>query len=157
MNQPHDIRWKQRFQNFSRGLTLLSQALENGPSALNQLEQEGVVQRFEFTFELAWKTMKDYMEEDLDEIITAIFETLDTNIMNLVNADDKTPIEDLILWAHSLKSPAGNIGALKLANIAADLEGQFRKDSREGLDQSLTDMQLSFKQMKKLFEEFDHV
>jgi PAS domain S-box-containing protein len=101
--------------------------------------------------------LKDYMEEDLDEIITAIFETLDTNIMNLVNADDKTPIEDLILWAHSLKSPAGNIGALKLANIAADLEGQFRKDSREGLDQSLTDMQLSFKQMKKLFEEFDHV
>jgi nucleotidyltransferase substrate binding protein (TIGR01987 family) len=64
VNQPHDIRWKQRFQNFSRGLTLLSQALENGPSALNQLEQEGVVQRFEFTFELAWKTMKDYMEED---------------------------------------------------------------------------------------------
>ena len=34
----------------------------NGPSALNQLEKEGVIQRFEYCFELAWKTTKDYME-----------------------------------------------------------------------------------------------
>ena len=57
-----DVRWKQRFQNFDRGFVLLRQALENGPASLNQLEQEGVIQRFEYTFELAWKTMKDYLE-----------------------------------------------------------------------------------------------
>jgi nucleotidyltransferase substrate binding protein (TIGR01987 family) len=34
----------------------------NGPAALNQLEKEGVIQRFEYCFELAWKTTKDYME-----------------------------------------------------------------------------------------------
>lgn len=59
-----DIRWKQRFQNFDRAFVLLRDALENGPDALNQLEKEGVIQRFEFSFELAWKTLKDFMEQD---------------------------------------------------------------------------------------------
>ena len=64
MNPNPDIRWKQRFQNFDRAFVLLRDALENGPDSLNQLEKEGVIQRFEFSFELAWKTLKDYMEED---------------------------------------------------------------------------------------------
>ncbi len=58
----NDIRWKQRFQNFDRGVVLLREALENGPSALSALEKEGVIQRFEYTFELAWKTIKDFLE-----------------------------------------------------------------------------------------------
>lgn len=63
MSSNHDIRWKQRFQNFDRAYVLLRQALENGPAALNQLEKEGVIQRFEYSFELAWKTLKDWLEE----------------------------------------------------------------------------------------------
>ena len=63
MNPNADIRWKQRFQNFDRAFVLLRDALENGPAALNQLEKEGVIQRFEYCFELAWKTIKDYLEE----------------------------------------------------------------------------------------------
>ena len=62
MNPAPDIRWKQRFQNFDRAFVLLRDAMEKGPAALNQLEKEGVVQRFEYTFELAWKTLKDYLE-----------------------------------------------------------------------------------------------
>jgi nucleotidyltransferase substrate binding protein (TIGR01987 family) len=58
-----DVRWKQRFQNFDRAYVLLRDALERGPDALSLLETEGVVQRFEYTFELAWKTIKDYLEE----------------------------------------------------------------------------------------------
>ena len=58
-----DIRWKQRFQNFDRAFILLRQAMLNGPAALNPLEKEGVVQRFEYSFELAWKTVKDFLEE----------------------------------------------------------------------------------------------
>ncbi|NQX01033.1 nucleotidyltransferase substrate binding protein [bacterium] len=64
MSQNPDIRWKQRFQNFDRAFVLLRDALENGPDTLNQLEKEGVIQRFEFSFELAWKTLKDFMEQD---------------------------------------------------------------------------------------------
>ena len=59
-----DTRWKQRFQNFEKGFFLLREAVENGPVSLNKLEQEGVIQRFEYTFELAWKSMKDYLEEN---------------------------------------------------------------------------------------------
>ena len=62
MNPPPDIRWQQRLTNFERALRLLREAMANGPEALNQLEKEGVIQRFEYCFELAWKTMKDYME-----------------------------------------------------------------------------------------------
>ena len=64
MSQNPDIRWKQRFQNFDRAFVLLRDALENGPDALNQLEKECVIQRFEFSFEPAWKTLKDFMEQD---------------------------------------------------------------------------------------------
>jgi nucleotidyltransferase substrate binding protein (TIGR01987 family) len=43
---------------------LLSEALDDGVEALSQLEQEGVIQRFEYTFELAWLTLKDKLEYD---------------------------------------------------------------------------------------------
>lgn len=59
-----DIRWKQRFSNFKRAFLLLRDALEGEISDLNQLEKEGVIQRFEYTFELAWKVLKDRMEYD---------------------------------------------------------------------------------------------
>ena len=58
-----DIRWKQRFQNFSRAFNLLRLAFdERSYTELNQLEQEGAIQRFEYTWELAWKTVKDFLE-----------------------------------------------------------------------------------------------
>jgi nucleotidyltransferase substrate binding protein (TIGR01987 family) len=62
MSETLDIRWKQRFQNFDRFYVLLRSALESGPEALNALEKEGAIQRFEYCFELAWKTVKDYLE-----------------------------------------------------------------------------------------------
>ena len=62
MTPPKEIRWQQRLASFERALSLLREAMLNGPAALNQLEKEGVIQRFEYCFELGWKTSKDYME-----------------------------------------------------------------------------------------------
>ena len=59
-----DIRWKQRFANFDRAFVLLREALERGPAVLSTLEKEGVIQRFEYTFELAWKLLKDYLDAE---------------------------------------------------------------------------------------------
>jgi nucleotidyltransferase substrate binding protein (TIGR01987 family) len=59
-----EIRWHYRFQNFSRAFRRLQGALKEGAEALNELEQEGVIQRFEYTFELAWNTLKDRLEHD---------------------------------------------------------------------------------------------
>ena len=66
-----DIRWQQRLQNFGRAFTLLRSTFEDEERTFNQLELEGIIQRFEYTFELAWKTLKDKMEHDgliLDKI-----------------------------------------------------------------------------------------
>lgn len=66
-----DIRWQQRFNNFKRAFLLLREAMEYDLDRLSQLEKEGIIQRFEYTFELAWKVLKDKMENDglvLDQI-----------------------------------------------------------------------------------------
>lgn len=58
-----DIRWKQRFDNFQRALhqlTLAIRLMEQRP--LSDLEQQGLIQGFEFTHELAWNVLKDYLE-----------------------------------------------------------------------------------------------
>ena len=55
-----DIRYKQRFENFEKSFLLLKEAISiKNPSIV---EEAGVIQFFEITFELAWKMMKDYLE-----------------------------------------------------------------------------------------------
>lgn len=58
-----DIRWKQRFQNYERALERLQEALdaiEQAPD--NRLYQMATIQAFEFTIELGWKLLKDYLQ-----------------------------------------------------------------------------------------------
>lgn len=69
--QNPDIRWQQRFANFQRAFLLLRDAMDSNLPELSQLEKEGIIQRFEYTFELAWKVLKDKMENDgliLDQV-----------------------------------------------------------------------------------------
>ncbi len=68
-----DIRWLQRFNNYSKALKRLEEAIStikaNSESPNLDLLKEGLIQRFEFTHELAWKVMKDYLEyQGYDEI-----------------------------------------------------------------------------------------
>jgi nucleotidyltransferase substrate binding protein (TIGR01987 family) len=58
-----DIRWKQRFDNFQRALHQLTLAMDlKAQRPLSDLEQQGLIQGFEFTHELAWNVLKDYLE-----------------------------------------------------------------------------------------------
>lgn len=56
-----DTRWRQRFQNYEKAFKNLEEALAK--KELSKLEIAGVIQIYEFTFELAWKTLKDFLEE----------------------------------------------------------------------------------------------
>lgn len=71
-----DIRWEQRFSNFIKALDKLSQAVEyikknvsdeepiedqDWDDVLDEIIKEGLIQRFEYTHELAWNVMKDYV------------------------------------------------------------------------------------------------
>jgi nucleotidyltransferase substrate binding protein (TIGR01987 family) len=55
-----DIRWQQRFKNFKKALSSLQKFIQKG--ALNELEEQGLVKSFEYTYELAWNTLKDFYE-----------------------------------------------------------------------------------------------
>ena len=58
-----DIRWIQRFQNYRQALARLSEAVVlSRQRALSELEEQGLIQAFEFTHELAWNVLKDYLE-----------------------------------------------------------------------------------------------
>ena len=59
-----DIRWKQRFHNYCKALQTLAEAAQLAETrALSKLEQQGLIRGFEFTHELAWNVLKDYLEE----------------------------------------------------------------------------------------------
>ena len=76
MTNEGDLRWEQRFDNYQKALKKLSEAidyvkndlkvnesdLEIGDSyeVLEEIIKEGLIQRFEYTYELAWNMMKDY-------------------------------------------------------------------------------------------------
>lgn len=55
-----DIRWIQRLSHFSKALSQLSKFIEKGE--LNEFEKQGLIKAFEYTYELAWNALKDYLE-----------------------------------------------------------------------------------------------
>ena len=87
-----DIRWKQRFQNYKKALAAMKNAaMLAAGRELSVLEKQGVIQGFEFTFELAWNVMKDYLEE---QGITGIIGSKNA----IRHAFNKELIEDGEVW-----------------------------------------------------------
>jgi len=56
-----DIRWQQRFSNYEKAFLLLERALSIATPS--EVERGGIIQFYEMAFELAWKLMKDYLEQ----------------------------------------------------------------------------------------------
>ena len=104
-----NIRWQQRFSNYRKALVKLNQAVKllsdqiKREDDIDELLQEGLIQRFEYTHELAWKVMKDYAEyqgyTDIRGSRDAIRKALEMNLI-----DDKRwmeTIEDRNLTVHN--------------------------------------------------------
>ena len=66
-----DTRWLQRFDNFKRALLVLQRGVQLAREReLSELEQQGLIQGFEFTHELAWNLLKDYLQhQGIENII----------------------------------------------------------------------------------------
>ena len=60
MNSAPDIRWQQRFKNYQKALARLRKFISKGE--LSELEEQGLIKAFEYTYELAWTTLKDFLE-----------------------------------------------------------------------------------------------
>ncbi len=55
--------YRQKFENYKNALSRLNEGIEKYEYT-DDLLRDGLIQRFEFTFELAWKTLKAIFEEE---------------------------------------------------------------------------------------------
>ena len=93
-----DIRWLQRFDNYQRALARLREGVELAEQrALSDLEQQGFIQGFKSTHELAWNTLKDFM--------------IWQGVGNIIGSRDATRaafriglVEDGMVWMEMIKS-----------------------------------------------------
>lgn len=56
-----DIRWQQRFRNFNKAFSQLERFMQ--AEKLNEMEEQGLIKAFEYTYELSWKTLQDLLIE----------------------------------------------------------------------------------------------
>jgi nucleotidyltransferase substrate binding protein (TIGR01987 family) len=89
-----NMRWKQRFENYQNSLQLLERILQK--DELNEIEEMGLIQSYELTFELGWKTLKDYLESE-GFLVTSPREVLKTAFAVQI-------IEDGHIWLEALES-----------------------------------------------------
>jgi nucleotidyltransferase substrate binding protein (TIGR01987 family) len=57
----NDIRWQQRFVNFNKAFHQLERFIEK--TDLNEMEEQGLIKAFEYTYELSWKTLQDILKD----------------------------------------------------------------------------------------------
>lgn len=94
-----DIRWIQRFDNYNKALTQLTDAINlTKQRDLTALESQGLIQSFEYTHELAWKTLKDFLEEKGN--VTTIYGPKDAT----KEAFKVGLIKDGEIWMNMIKS-----------------------------------------------------
>lgn len=90
-------RWKYRFANYRRALALLREAIDKMEEVgLTQLEQEGAVQRFEYTVELGWNVMKDLLEHEGAALLRK------TPVVAIRTAFESDLIQDGGVWMEAL-------------------------------------------------------
>ncbi len=94
-----DIRWVQRFSNYCKALAQLTRFMEQ--NSLNELEEQGLIKSFEYTYELAWNVLKDLLEsQGINGIIGSRGAIKEAFKQNLLGDSE----EDGLLWMAMIKS-----------------------------------------------------
>ena len=130
-----DIRWKQRLENFGKALERLNEAaqilekeLDYGEK-VNDLLKEGLIQRFEYTHELAWNVMKDYAEYQGSTEIRGSRDAIRWALQNGL-ANDKAwmkSIEDRNLSSHDYDRLTAEAIYVKIVGTYLPLFNQFEQ------------------------------
>ena len=117
-----DSRWIQRFDNYGRALKTLRNAAELATQRpLSELEQQGLIQGFEFTHELAWNLLKDFLEAQGIAGLIGSRDAIRTAFKNGLLEDGETWME--MIKARNLSS---HTYQLELANrLAAEILQRF--------------------------------
>ena len=129
-----DIRWVQRFSNYRKALVQLGKAAGivselKGRGDEDMLMEEGLIQRYEYTHELAWKTMKDYAEyQGLSDIVgsrDAIRQTLQSGLIS----DDRwmDSIRDRNLTSHNYDDDTAQAIVSNIINVYYPLFVEYEK------------------------------
>ncbi|MFZ4464155.1 MAG: nucleotidyltransferase substrate binding protein [Bacteroidales bacterium] len=154
-----DIRWQQRFSNYIKALDKLKQSVEyihqnmnndneapddsNFDLVLDEMIKEGLIQRFEYTHELAWNVMKDYAEyqgnTDVGGSRDATREAFQLMLisngeiwMDMISSRNKT--------SHTYNEETANEIYMKILNEYYPAFTEFRKimeDKRSGKQQNI--------------------
>jgi len=95
---PNDIRWLQRLSNFDLALNELSDAITiTKLRPLTKLEEQGLIQTFEYNYELAWNTIKDFYQDQAEVSIQGSRDAIRL-------AFQRNLIDDGSLWMEMIKS-----------------------------------------------------
>ncbi len=110
-----DIRWQQRFSNYRRALAQLESFLE--PPSLNEREQQGLIKAFEYTFELAWNTLRDLLRSQGDSTLLGSRDTLrEAFRLGLIENGEiwMLMIQDRNLTSHTYNRPTADAIAVNI-------------------------------------------
>ena len=131
-----DIRWIQRFDNYKKALKQLRNAVKLADERkLSELEKQGLIQAFEFTHELSWKTLKDFLSEKGNKEIYGSKDTVrEAFKYNLIDSGD--------IWMDMIKSRnrTSHTYEEEVANEIVDLITQKYLKEFEKLSKTLTEL-----------------
>ncbi|NLY14395.1 MAG: nucleotidyltransferase [Gammaproteobacteria bacterium] len=134
-----DIRWVQRLANYERARSRLVSAVELAASReLSDLEKQGLIQAFEFVFELAWNVMKDYFLYQGNPAITGSRDAIRTAFKNGLVTDGEgwmEMIKSRNQSAHTYNESVANEITEKILQSYHELFAQFAVDMQARAEQ----------------------
>jgi nucleotidyltransferase substrate binding protein (TIGR01987 family) len=131
-----DIRWQQRFSNYRRALAQLETFLE--PPSLNEREQQGLIKAFEYTFELAWNTLRDLLRSQGNATLLGSRDTLrEAFRLGLIEEGEAwmLMIQDRNLTSHTYNRPTADAIATQIVGSYLPCFQQLRARLEQRLSQ----------------------
>lgn len=133
--EEQDIRWEQRLRNYIRALSQLHKAVDLAKSReLSDLEEQGLIQSFEYTHELAWNVMKDFFEYQGNTEIKGSRDAIREAFSKGLIADGETwmkTINSRKLTVHTYNEEVAEEISNEIINTYFDLFIQFQTKMEE--------------------------